>query len=450
MFVVFFSLLIVVLGCSATQDPGTYISGQITVDPDIDSTEDYSNIELLVATRDTQGTPTDTLFYATTDQQGYFSGTARINRPGVYPFLLSRGGNPVGVISAVLAKGDTVRIDSELPHIEERTTVSSNENRAFDLYERLETNFNRVARFIDAGLVAEDSVTIELQKWSDLYWDLYNQEHGTYASIRSATSSVTLLEGWNDSLMIDRIHTVLDRDLDVRATMRRQAVRYYAEREGLDRSLQFLDRVQSLSTDPDRQLEIKAHRIELLFDSARTIDAEQRLAQFRRDYAGRDEAIQWADIIAYELQTFAPGQPFPDFSFVTTDGETITNSTLAGQPYMLEFTRLDNPLYLEQFERTVAIYHVYSNFGLNILTVPLGTSPVVLEAFFEERVKLWEVAEPGTFDAEEIVEFYNLRAIPTRFLVDDAGNIIRRYTHREYDQIVRGLQQVITQQEAEL
>ena len=76
------------------------------------------------------------------------------------------------------------------------------------------------------------------------------------------------------------------------------------------------------------------------------------------------------------------------------------------------------------------------------MTVPLATTEVTLQAFFSERTLLWNVVQPNSFDAEEIVSLLNINRLPTRFLIDREGNIIRRYIGNEYDDVVRGLQQI--------
>jgi len=62
---------------SEAQINETVIEGQLTVDPEIDETGNFSNFNLLIALRDSAGAYSDTVYHAITDQDGYFSGTAR-------------------------------------------------------------------------------------------------------------------------------------------------------------------------------------------------------------------------------------------------------------------------------------------------------------------------------------------------------------------------------------
>lgn len=437
-------------GCSSEPDQiQVPVKGQMTVDSSLDSSGDFSGIELLIAFQSAEGALQDTVFYATTDEEGYYSGVATIDERDIYPFIISRNGNTFGVVNAVLAEGDTLEFNAELPNVSGTFTLSSYENDAFQTYNRLERNFNRVALFINAGAIESDSVEIELQKWSDLYWTFYNDKEGTMAASNAASSSLSLLQGWNDALMMQRIDSLLAKNKRIPNSVRQLGIQYRAENGGLDSAISFIDSLETITDSPQERMNITMNKIELLFDSARTDKVNEMLEQFKQDYASNDSAIQWANNVEYDLDVLAPGQPFPEFQMQTTSGSIVSNETFENTPFLIEVTRLDNPLYQEQFERTVAIYQIYRSFGLKVLTVPISASETRINAFFQERSKLWDVVQPGTFNVDEFLDLYNINQLPTRFLVNDKGEIIRRYEGTEYDEIVRGLQQIITQQETE-
>ena len=130
LFIVF---LIALFGVACSSEPDqkqTHIQGQITVDSEIDPYGDFSGIELLVAFQDREGELRDTLFYSVTDSLGNFSGTATIEERSIYPVVVSRGGNIVGVINMVLADSDSIEFNAELPDLPNTATVSSRENDA--------------------------------------------------------------------------------------------------------------------------------------------------------------------------------------------------------------------------------------------------------------------------------------------------------------------------------
>ncbi|WP_069131417.1 TlpA family protein disulfide reductase [Rhodohalobacter halophilus] len=435
------------IGCSGSDSDlnEAFISGRITVDENVDSSGDYSDIELIVSFQRSGEQVRDTLFYAQTDEEGYFSGKATFERRDLYPVVVSRNQNTFGILNVVFADGDSVTINAQLPNVNETAEISSAENDVLRTFQRIERNFNRVAQYINIGAVSDDSVTIELQNWSDLYWQIYQENPGTLASELAGNMSVSILSGWNDSLMVERAENLMGAQNKLRTNGRSVMIDYYTETEGLDRALSFLNRVENLSPDRNDKMTIQMDRIELLYDSSRTQEASDYLNRFKESFSDVPLAMEWAENIGYDIEFLAPGSPFPNFTFETISGELISGENLSGSPYIIEFTRFDNRLYQQQFDRTVAIYQIYSNFGLDIITVPIATSPIAVEAFFTERDLYWHLVQPNSFDTEELIERFNISRVPTRFLVDTDGTIIRRYVGDEFREVVRGLQNITSQ-----
>lgn len=417
------------------------IFGNISVDRNLDPSGDYGGIRLLTTAQNEFGT-TDTLFSAVTDSMGDFEGIAAFSESDIYPLLISRNSNVLGIINMIFADGDTVQISGQIPDISESVTIDSKENEVYKTFERVDTSFDRVLNFINAGYFTADSIEIELEKWSDIYWEVFETYPETYAGKLAAENSITLLRTWNDTLMVSRADEII-KDLGriFPATLQ-TIVEYHAEVGGLQHALAKLDEYKSLTDNRSQLLDIDVQKIELLYDSSKTMEANRLLDQFTSEYSENPLAMQWADNITYDLEFLAPGNPFPNFRFLTVSGDSISNSSLRGNPYLLEITRFENFLYQQQFNRTVSIYQIYQNFDLEIVTVPLATTEVTLEAFFSERSRLWNIVQPNSFDEEEVVALLNINRLPTRFLIDREGNIIRRYIGNEYDDVVRGLQQI--------
>ncbi|MEX0823374.1 MAG: TlpA disulfide reductase family protein [Balneolaceae bacterium] len=446
-FGLFLIVILILCGCSSEQpsENKTVLQGVITVDENLESSGNYSGIELLVSINDSSGERSDTLFYAVTDSTGHFSGTALVPHADIYPLFISRNRNTFGIFNIVLADDDTVTINGELPNMNETTEIESKENNVFKTFERVDRNFNRVAQYINAGAIPEDSISIEIEKWSDIYWDVYDEHSDTFASKLSAEASIALLSGWNDSLMVARKDEYLSNSKTLRRNTREVLTEYYAGMNGLDGALQFLDELEQIAPSGDQKMGIRMDRIELLYDSSRTRQANELLENFREEYESNSQAMEWAESIGYDLEVLSPGSPFPPLTFATLDGDTISTEDLSGRPFLIEITRLDNRLYHEQYDRTVAIYQIYRNFGLEIITIPVNANNVMIQAFYDERGLIWDVAQPNSIDVQELVEILNVNQVPTRFLVNNEGKIIRRYIGNEYDEIVQGLQQIITQ-----
>lgn len=444
-----FLLLVIFISCSSEEDTdglSTIVEGQITVDPEVDDTGDYSGIEIIASVRSFIE-ESDTLFYAVTDSLGRFSGTATFPEKDLYPLLISRNNNTFGIVNVVLAENDTVRIEGQLPNIEETIEIASPENEVIEIFQRVERNFARVAQFINAGVISPDSVQIEVNKWSDIYWDIYEKYPGTYGAKLAGETSVSMLSGFNDSLMVARSEQLLQTYNELMPVTRNTLLEYYAETDGLERALAFIENLKNQTTQEEDLINLEMERIELLYDSSKTVQANQVLDQFKENYAEHEMVMQWAEDISYDLEFLAPGYPFPNLEFQLVNGDSLQIQELKGSPFLIEITRFENPLYQQQFSRTVAIHQIYKNFGLEIITVPLATTDVTMNAFFDERQRLWKVVQPNSFNANKLIERLNLNRVPTRFLVNSDGTIIRRYVAEEYDDIVRGLQQITTQTE---
>lgn len=440
-------LVFTVVSCSGeseTEEYSTIVEGQFTVDTELDSTEDYSGIEIISSVRLSEE-QNDTLFYAVTDSSGMFSGRATFPEKGLYPLLISRNENIFGIANVVFAKDDTIQIQGELPDIEQTIEIDSHENEVLDVFQRVERNFARVAQFINAGALPADSVRIEINKWSDIYWDVYQKYPQTYGAKLAGETSVSMLRGFNDSLMVNRSQQLLQDYNEILPSTRNTLLEYYAETDGLERALTFIEDLKTEIEGQEDRIDLEMERIALLYDSTKILKASQLLDQFKETYSENEMAMQWAENMSYDLEFLAPGYPFPNITVQLTDGDSLSTRDLMGSPFLVEITRFDNALYQDQFSRTIAIHQIYKNFGLEIITIPLATTEVTLNAFFEERRQLWMVAKPNSFDADRLIERLNLNRVPTRFLVNSDGNIIQRYVGEEYDDIVSGLQQITTQ-----
>jgi len=422
-------------------DQNAFITGNITLDSNLDPSSDNSGIRLLTTVRNEFGS-TDTLFTAVTDSLGNFEGVAQFSESEIYPMLVSRNSNVIGIVNMIFADQDTIRITGQIPNISQSITIDSRENEIYKTFERVDNSFGRVLNYINAGYFSSDSVGIELEKWSDIYWEVFETYPDTYAGKLSAENSITLLRTWNDTLMVNRADETFERVGRFQPSTLHSVIAYYAEVGGVENAVSKLDEYRGLTDSRSQLLNIDVKKIEILFDSSRTMEANRLLDQFKEDYSENPQAMQWAEDTTYDLEFLAPGNPFPNFQLYTVSGDSISNRSLQGKPYLLEITRFDNYIYQQQFDRTVSIFQIYQNFDLEIVTIPIATSEVTLRAFFSERSLLWNIVQPNSFDEEEIVSLLNVNRLPTRFLIDRDGNIISRYIGNEYDDVVRGLQQI--------
>lgn len=429
-------------GCATESDENrAYISGQFETADTVNSEADLTDIELSVIHEDTAGV--DTLFNAGVNSSGAFSGDVVFPERRRYPLVISQRGEDIGEIGIILADQDSIEITGEWPNLEESIEITSREHDAMTQYQRLNRNFNRIVQVARSGQLSGDSLRQQLNNWTDLYWQVYEGNRGTIGSHLAARQSIQIAQGLDNQKMMDRIRTVQDNDelVDLGVTLGKN---YIANSRGLNPALAYLDTLSGLTDTRDRAMEIDMERIKLLYDSARVDAAQERLDKFTEAYP--DEETEWVESMSYDLNYLSPGDAIPNFQF-TENGKQIGRDSLIGTPYILEITRLSNKLYQEQFDRTVVIHSIYKNYGLQVVTLPLDESQITVDAFFEERVKPWPVADAQAFDREKLLENFNIQLIPTRFLVDRDGRIVRKYVGNEYEDVIEGIQTVIEKEE---
>lgn len=441
-------LLLFLWSCSRSSEEArleTTVKGVLSVDPALDNSGDYSGIQILSTIINHEGV-TDTLFTAITDSTGAFSGRAQFPESDFYPLIISRNQNVFGILNVIFSENDTLTINAVLPDLTGTVEIESREQSVLEIYERVDRGFNRVVNFINAGAItAADSIQAEIEKWSTIYWELYEEYPDTYAGLVAGEMAISILRGWNDAMMMDLQSEFRSRNRALSNETRAVIVEYLTETDGLNSALEYLRVLRGDAVRELQRIEIDVQLIELLYDSSRIVEANQLLDQFMREYQDNRVAMEWAETTRYDLEILAPGNPFPPVSFTIINGDSISTADLIGTPFLIEITRLDNLLYQQQYDRTVAIYQLYRNFGLEVITIPLAANQFQINAFFEERDMQWKIAAPGSFDPETILDSLNLTRVPTRFLIDRDGNIVRRYIGNEYDDIVRGLQQITNQ-----
>jgi glutathione peroxidase-family protein len=439
------AILIVALlswGCTSSPEvKRAHISGNLTVADSIDTSRDFSNIGLTVITRDSANADADTLFHTLTDTTGQFAGTAEFEEKRRYPMIISRNQQNLARVGVILADGDSVRISGQLPNLGQTISFSSREHDAMAQYQRVSRNFQRVMQYAQAGQITGDSLRQELDKWSNLFWQVYENNSGTIASELGARESIRILERLDGQRMMDRIREVQNNDelSDLGATYGKT---FIANNQGLDPAISYLDSLSRITDATDKVRRIDMEQIKLLYDSARVDAAKEKLAAFKEQYPDDEASSDWVESMTYDLNYLSPGDAIPSFKF-TENGRTVSRDSLMGSPYILEVTRLSNRLYQNQFDRTVVIHSIYKNYGLQVVTIPLDESQITVEGFFEERVKPWPVADAQAFDREQLLEKFNVRLIPTRFLINREGKIIRKYVGNEYDDVIQGIQTII-------
>lgn len=419
-------LLVTIGACSKAQDYPylSTITGRITVADSVDASGDFSGFTLSIVVTDSTGRP-DTLYSAVTDIEGNFRSQLYVPSQGRYPMTIGRYGNQLATAVVVLGQEDTVKISAEFPSIEQTFLVDSPENEAIRAYDRVTRSYERVLTFMRAGAVSQDSIPIELMKWSDIYWEMKDLYPGSLASRLGIIESLTILDGLDDSLLVSKVEN-LQTDENLMRSVTILATSAYARTKGLDATLDYLTRRKNEATQLNNRRYLDMSRVQLLSDSLRIDDALAEMASFERTYT--DEVSKgWASMMVYDLGNLSLGKPMPAFSLEMEGGDMLHSDSLKGSPYVLEIASLRDAVYQEQFAQMQGYFYVYNPAGVNFITLPVEDNIVVVDAFFEERQQLWPLAEAGTWRNGDLFRRLNVTSLPVRFLVDADGNIVRKY-----------------------
>lgn len=438
-FLVLFTVLMLATACSnEPQSLQTVVQGTITVADSVDSSNDFTGIEVTIIDQDSVNAPVDTLLNTETDRNGFFTGKVKFPEKGYYRMILNRNNNDLGGIRVILADNDTLTVNAELPNVAETLTLDSREHEAMETLVRVDRNFQRVSAFVRGGAIPDSMIFDELRKWTDLYWQVYEAHEKTLASLLAAEKSAELLNSWDQEEMLDRIDTALPEDymFSVAIDLGKP---YIAQSKGFEAASNYLDSLSQISTNNDIRELIQRDKIQMYFDSSRVREAKALLDSYEQDYSERSSSKKWARRIRYDLNYLAPGVTAPEFSFVTMEGDTINNEVLKGSTYILEISPLANYEYQNDYDRTLIINEIYKNYGLKIFTLPLDQSEITINAFFEERRKAWPIAKLGTFDVQQIIQKFNVVQVPTRILVDKEGVVIRKFERDEFSDVIQGL-----------
>jgi len=119
------------------------------------------------------------------------------------------------------------------------------------------------------------------------------------------------------------------------------------------------------------------------------------------------------------------GQPAPDFTLQTTDGETISLSSLRGQAVIVNFWASWCVPCREEFPLLVSAYERYHGRGLEILGVIHDDGPQTATDFATSYGATWPLlADPG----DQAWQAFNGALVPISFYIDRDG-IIRAISY---------------------
>lgn len=417
------------------------VKGNITVDESLDDSGDYSGFEVSIVTyrQDME----QQVYSAVTDVAGYFEGTAEFPEKSEYVLLVSRNENRLASTVVVLADGEEITLDAKFPDFNNNHSISSPENDAYNVYQRLQRQFDRIVLHINSGQVAEQDIDNQFETWTNLFWQVREDYPGTLAASRATASALEILSGWDDEEALRRIEETADDNLLTETAL---SVGVFANLRlhGADEAIEYLDNLKVRTNNVDQQIQIDITMIELMYDSSRVASAKERVAQFERDYRNQlDQYENWLQSIKYDLDVLAPGLAFPSLELSGLDDAIISNDRLSGSYVMLEVVRFDSRNYQAMYPEMLNLYEQLHADNVEFVTIPAHDSQVTVTAFFSERDRKWLVANAGEYQSKNIPEKLNVGQYPVRFLIDTEGKIIKKYYDVGYENLLADLLELI-------
>ena len=412
-------------GQTQSEEVTSFVEGQITLSTEIDTLADYSGFEVLVAK--TLDDRVDTLAFAETNIEGFFSMDVVAPRADIYTLVIGRSGSILKIDEIVIAQDDSARIQMKFPFGNRPVMVRSRENAALLGYKNTMTLYDRdMKKFAVSGNATNDDFAALVDQTTELLWNLKESNPETIAARLSAVQSILLLEGWNDSLIVARTK-LLEQEGEVFGAVVGSARRAQVRVGGPESAVILMEELKEGVQNPDNLVVLQSELVLALRDAGDMDQALDAARMLKMEYATDTTWIEWADKAIYDLEKLAPGMPAPPFQAIDIDGEPVSLDSFKGKHLLLEFyapgTRFEQDLYL----RNQAYELAGEGEGFELLSLSLQPDSLLNEAFFEGRdIPGRHVFLPDGGDAE-ILDAYNVVVLPTRFLIDPEGKIVGKY-----------------------
>lgn len=425
----------------------SYLSGRLTVNPEVDSVRDYRGFEVL-ALGESAGS-VDTLGRATTDSTGAFAMALDAPRRGVYSLLISRRGSVLNLAELVVAPGDSAVIEAQMPLAPGRILrVRSYENSAWAAYKNARAQYNEsLMRLLRAGTYDEERVRTAVMQTSAILWSVRENFGGTLGAEMASADAVTMLDGWDDALLLARageVETTNPGLVDVVRAARRAEARVRGQEAALALVRDFEGRV----SDPEIRAAIHSELTVAHMDSLERSAAVEAALSLRETYPSSPWA-EWAQHAVYEIEQLQPGMKAPSFVLTSRSGGAVTLDRLKGKLVLLEFFRPDDELFLRQLEARARLYDAAAG-RLAFVAVSVEPDTLLTDALYEGRyIPGTSVIAPLGLESK-VAEAYNVHVLPTRVLIDAEGRIVRKFVGGDFTAIQEAVAAHLTASESPL
>ena len=118
------------------------------------------------------------------------------------------------------------------------------------------------------------------------------------------------------------------------------------------------------------------------------------------------------------------GKSAPDFSATDLEGTPISLQQYRGKVVLLDFWAVWNGFCVGEVLRVKKIYDTYKDKGFDIIGVSLDTDETKLRNYLTENDIPWRQIYSGLERQSPLAQRYDVRSIPTRWLIDRDGKLI--------------------------
>jgi peroxiredoxin len=129
------------------------------------------------------------------------------------------------------------------------------------------------------------------------------------------------------------------------------------------------------------------------------------------------------EVATDDRETLKIGEQAPDFILEAMDGSTVQLSDFKGQGILLNFWGTYCPPCEKEMPDLESQYQQTKDTGVHILAVNVGEQKLTVQKFVEK----YDLHFPILLDENsEVLEVYNVGALPATFLIDKNGKLIAR------------------------